>query len=56
MERDDKQSRALIGWIRFSALIFFLLITQGGATGVCVCFCVCVCLCVFICVEIIVIC
>lgn len=33
MEKDDKQCRALIGWIRFCALIFFLLITQGGGDG-----------------------
>lgn len=36
MGRDDKQCCALIGWIRFSTLIFFLLITQGGMAGVCV--------------------
>ncbi|CAB1454832.1 unnamed protein product [Pleuronectes platessa] len=33
MERDDKQNCALIGWIRFYALIFILLISQGGATA-----------------------
>ena len=41
MERDDKQRSALIGRIRFWALIIFLLITQEGTTGVCVCVSVC---------------
>lgn len=48
MERDDKQCCALISWIRFCALIFFLLITQEEKTGVCMC--------VFIYVEIFVTC
>lgn len=50
MERGDKQLCALISWIRFCALIFFLLITQEGKTGVCVCVCVAY-MCVFLYVE-----
>ena len=52
MERDDKQRSALIGRIRFWALIIFLLITLEGTTGVCVCLSVCLSVCLFIYVDI----
>ena len=48
MERDDKQRSALIGRIRFWALIIFLLITLEGTTGVCVCVCLSVCLFIYV--------